>query len=96
MSRHSVTARHLRLMLDVVDEARHDASDEFPPPALLSGLGRLVSCDLVEFSEVDLPTRRGLGYQAVQYGGPYPEFGSTSTRTAWTWSAVTGTWRSPS
>ncbi|MGW7203738.1 helix-turn-helix domain-containing protein [Streptomyces sp. NPDC054837] len=74
MSRHSVTARHLRLMLDVVDEARHDVSDEFPPPSLLRGLGRLVSCDLAEFSEVDLPTRRGLGYQAVRYGGPYPEW----------------------
>ncbi|NNN33817.1 helix-turn-helix transcriptional regulator [Streptomyces sp. S3(2020)] len=74
MSRHSVTERHLRLMLDVVDEARHDDSGEFPPPSLLEGLGRLVPCDLAEFSEVDLPTRRGLGYQAVQYGGPYPEW----------------------
>ena len=64
MSRHTITERHLRMMLDVIDEARHDDSGGFPPPSLLDGLGRLVPCDLAEFSEVDLPTRRSLGFQA--------------------------------
>ncbi|MES5818223.1 helix-turn-helix transcriptional regulator [Streptomyces sp. RG80] len=73
MSRHTITERHLRMMLDVIDEARHDDSGGFPPPSLLDGLGRLVPCDLAEFSEVDLPTRRSLGFQAVEYGGHYPE-----------------------
>lgn len=73
MSRHSLSERHLRMMLDVIDEARHDDSDVFPPPSLLDGLGRLVPCDLAEFSEVDLPTHRSLGFQAVEYGGHYPE-----------------------
>lgn len=73
MSRHSLSERHLRMMLDVIDEARHDDSDVFPPPSLLDGLGRLVPCDLAEFSEVDLPTHRSLGFQAVEFGGHYPE-----------------------
>ncbi|MDN3025313.1 helix-turn-helix transcriptional regulator [Streptomyces sp. S.PB5] len=73
MSRHSVTERHLRMMLDAIDEARRDDSDVFPPPSLVAGLGRLIPCDLAEFDEVDIPTRRCLGHQEVQYGGPYPE-----------------------
>ncbi|MGY6025439.1 helix-turn-helix domain-containing protein [Streptomyces spinosirectus] len=73
MSRHSITERHMRAMLDVVDDARHADTDEVPPLILLEGLGRLVPCDLAEFSEVDIPTRRSLGGQAVEYGGHYQE-----------------------
>ncbi|MEV0093841.1 helix-turn-helix transcriptional regulator [Streptomyces sp. NPDC050738] len=73
MSRHSITESHLRAMLDVVAEARCDATREVPPLSLLRGLGRLIPCDLAEFSEVDLPTRQGLAGQAVEYGGSYPE-----------------------
>ena len=73
MSRHSITERHMRAMLDVVDDAQHAASGEVPPRVLLEGLGRLVPCDLAEFSEVDIPTRRVLAGQAVEYGGHYPE-----------------------
>ncbi|PSM38792.1 LuxR family transcriptional regulator [Streptomyces dioscori] len=73
MSRHSITESHLRAMLDVIDEARHDTTGEGPPLSLLQGLGRLVPCDLAEFCEVDLPTRRVLASQAVEYGGSYPE-----------------------
>ncbi|MCX5235141.1 helix-turn-helix transcriptional regulator [Streptomyces prunicolor] len=72
MSRHSITERHMRAMLDVIDEARHSTTDEVPPLSLLEGLGRLIPCDLAEFSEVDLPTRSPLGDQAVEYGGHYP------------------------
>ncbi|MFI6546397.1 LuxR C-terminal-related transcriptional regulator [Streptomyces prunicolor] len=72
MSRHSITERHMRAMLDVIDEARHSTTDEVPPLSLLEGLGRLVPCDLAEFCEVDLPTRSPLGDQAVEYGGHYP------------------------
>ncbi|MEV0174655.1 helix-turn-helix transcriptional regulator [Streptomyces sp. NPDC050803] len=73
MSRHSITDRHLRAMLDVLDEARHPDTDEAPPRSLLTGLGRLIPCDLAEFVEIDLPTRCVLGEQAVEYGGHYPE-----------------------
>lgn len=72
MSRHSITERHMRAMLDVIDEARHDKGDEVPPRSLLEGLGRLVPCDLAEFGEVDLPTRSFFGDQEVEYGGHYP------------------------
>lgn len=73
MSRHSITERHMRAMLDVVDEARHPTTGEIPPLPLLSGLGQLIPCDIAEFSEIDLPTRRVLASQAVEYGGHYPE-----------------------
>ncbi|EPD66651.1 helix-turn-helix transcriptional regulator [Streptomyces sp. HGB0020] len=73
MSRHTITERHMRAMLDVVDDARHADSREVPPLILLEGLGRLVPCDLAEFSELDIPTRRVLAGQAVEYGGHYPE-----------------------
>ncbi|MFE9442095.1 LuxR C-terminal-related transcriptional regulator [Streptomyces sp. NPDC006602] len=73
MSRHSITERHMRAMLDVIDEARHSDPGEVPPLTLLQGLGRLVPCDLAEFSEVDLPTRQVLASQAVEYGGHYAQ-----------------------
>ncbi|MFC8201670.1 LuxR C-terminal-related transcriptional regulator [Streptomyces sp. NPDC057298] len=73
MSRHSITESHMQAMLDVIDEARHDDTGEGPPLSLLRGLGRLIPCDLAEFSEVDLPTRQSLTSQAVEYGGSYPE-----------------------
>ncbi|AZP21418.1 LuxR family transcriptional regulator [Streptomyces aquilus] len=71
MNRHSITARDLQLMLDVMDEARRDDADEFPPRSLLSGLGRLIPCDLAGFDEVDIPTRRCLYLQEELYAGDY-------------------------
>ncbi|WP_329277897.1 helix-turn-helix domain-containing protein [Streptomyces sp. NBC_01451] len=54
---------HLRRMADVLAEAREDTSDDVPPRSLLFGLRRLVPCDTVSFSELDIPTRRSLNEQ---------------------------------
>nr|WSY55436.1 helix-turn-helix transcriptional regulator [Streptomyces sp. NBC_00886] len=53
---------HLRRMADVLAEARQDA-DGLPPKSLLFGLQRLVPCDVANFSELDIPTRRSLNEQ---------------------------------
>ncbi|WP_406127462.1 helix-turn-helix transcriptional regulator [Streptomyces sp. NBC_00989] len=53
---------HLRRMADVLAEARQDA-DGVPPRSLLFGLQRLVPCDVANFSELDIPTRRSLNDQ---------------------------------
>ncbi|MDN3021986.1 helix-turn-helix transcriptional regulator [Streptomyces sp. S.PB5] len=73
MSRHSVTARDLRAMFDVLDEARHDDGEDFPPRSLLRGLGRLIPCDIAGFDELDIPTRRYLYLEEALYGGDYEE-----------------------
>jgi len=54
---------HLRRMADVLAEAREDTSDDVPPRCLLFGLQRLVPCDAVSFSELDIPTRHRLNGQ---------------------------------
>ncbi|WP_327351367.1 helix-turn-helix transcriptional regulator [Streptomyces sp. NBC_01304] len=72
-SGHSITNRHLRAMLDVIDDARHDASGDVPPRVLLSGLRRLIPCDQAAFCELDIPTRRELTYQ--EEGNPFLESG---------------------
>jgi DNA-binding CsgD family transcriptional regulator len=58
---------HLRLMADVLDEARHDTLGGVPPVSLLGGLMRLVRCDHASFSELDLVTRRSLAEQETPY-----------------------------
>ncbi|MEU6259789.1 LuxR C-terminal-related transcriptional regulator [Streptomyces sp. NPDC047043] len=50
---------HLRRMAEVLDEARHDPSEDVPPMSLLYGLQRLVPCACVSFSELDIPARIG-------------------------------------
>ncbi|WP_406446012.1 helix-turn-helix transcriptional regulator [Streptomyces sp. NBC_01613] len=50
---------HLRRMADVLDEARQDPSPDVPPMSLLYGLQRLVPCECVSFSELDVPARVG-------------------------------------
>ncbi|MEU6372290.1 helix-turn-helix transcriptional regulator [Streptomyces sp. NPDC046909] len=82
MGRHSVTARDLRAMFDVLDEARHDDGDEFPPRSLLRGLGRLIPCDVAGFDECDIPTRRYLYAQEELYAGDY---GDPNTDAYWRW-----------
>jgi DNA-binding CsgD family transcriptional regulator len=52
--------RELRAMLDVVDEARHGDHPDQPMATLTHGLARLVPCEAVGFSELDIPTRRVL------------------------------------
>lgn len=83
MSRHSVTTRDLRTMFDVLDEARHDDGDEFPPRSLLRGLGRLIPCDVAGFDEVDIPTRRHLHLQEELYAGDYA--GGPNVEAYWRW-----------
>ncbi|NNN37031.1 LuxR family transcriptional regulator [Streptomyces sp. S3(2020)] len=82
MSRHSVTARDLRTMLDVLDEARHDDEGEFPPRSLLRGLGRLIPCDAAGFDETDIPTRRYVHLQEELYTGDY---GDPHVEAYWRW-----------
>ncbi|MEU5886912.1 helix-turn-helix transcriptional regulator [Streptomyces sp. NPDC047461] len=82
MSRHSITTRDLRTMFDVLDEARHDGGDEFPPRSLLSGLGRLIPCDAAGFDETDIPTRRYLHLQEELYAG---EYGDPPVEAYWRW-----------
>lgn len=82
MSRHSVTTRDLRTMLDVLDEARHDDGEEFPPRSLLRGLGRLIPCDAAGFDECDIPTRRHLYLQEELYAGDY---GDPNIEAYWRW-----------
>ncbi|WP_329281415.1 helix-turn-helix domain-containing protein [Streptomyces sp. NBC_01451] len=62
----------MRAMLDVIDEARREDSDDVPPQALLRGLHQLVPCDVAVFSELDLPTRRHLASQ--ESGTPYSNY----------------------
>jgi DNA-binding CsgD family transcriptional regulator len=55
----------LRAMLDVIDEARHGDRPDQPMATLTYGLARLVPCDEVVFSELDIPTRRCLTFHST-------------------------------
>jgi DNA-binding CsgD family transcriptional regulator len=62
---HTTAEAHLKLMADVLDEARNDPSGGVPPKSLLLGLQRLVPCDAASFCELDIPTRRALSSQEI-------------------------------
>jgi DNA-binding CsgD family transcriptional regulator len=55
--------RLLRRMLDVLDEARRDDTDEAPPRCIVRSLAELVPGLVCEFLEVDLINRRVLNGQ---------------------------------
>ena len=68
---------HLRRMADVLDEARHDPSQDVPPLSLLYGLQRLVPCECASFSELDVPARIGFNERDTAYDedqGPFEEY----------------------
>jgi DNA-binding CsgD family transcriptional regulator len=50
--------RLLRRMLDVLDEARRDDTDDVLPRSVIRGLARLVPGIRCDFGELDWPTRR--------------------------------------
>ncbi len=63
--------RELRAMLDVIDEARRGDPPAHPMATLTHGLARLVPCDEVVFSELDIPTRRCLRFHSTTpFDGP--------------------------
>jgi DNA-binding CsgD family transcriptional regulator len=75
--------RELRAMLDVVDEARHGDRPDQPMATLTHGLARLVPCDAVAFSELDIPTRRCLTFHStVPDDGPGDDHGADAY---WRW-----------
>jgi DNA-binding CsgD family transcriptional regulator len=74
---------HLRLMADVLEEARRDPSGGVPPKSLLPGLQRLVPCDAASFCELDIPTRRELNSQETN--PEYESDGPCSMDEYWRW-----------
>lgn len=72
---------HLRRMADLLDEARHDPSDDVPPRCLLFGLQQLVDADCASFSETDIPTRRSLNQQDTDPDDP----GGDAVDGYWRW-----------
>ncbi|MDH6216546.1 helix-turn-helix domain-containing protein [Streptomyces pseudovenezuelae] len=58
---------HLRRMADVLNEARQDLAEGVAPMSLLLGLQRLVPCECVGFSELDVPTRTGWNERCTPY-----------------------------
>jgi DNA-binding CsgD family transcriptional regulator len=57
------SARLLRRVVELIEEARRCDSDEIPPEVLLDGLASVVPGLKCDFSELDLPTRRYLNYK---------------------------------
>ncbi|EPD58855.1 helix-turn-helix domain-containing protein [Streptomyces sp. HGB0020] len=76
---------HLRRMADVLDEARHDPSDEVPPVSLLLGLQRLIPCDCACFSELDVPTRIHVNEQETPYDDWGDVGGDATLEGYWRW-----------
>jgi DNA-binding CsgD family transcriptional regulator len=70
-------------MLDVLDEARHGKYADEPMRSLVTSLGRLVPCDDLSFSEIDITKRKVL----VDFGAE-PAYDSDDNPTDspyWTW-----------
>lgn len=51
-------------MLDLIDQARHAPDLRQAMASVVQGLAGIVSCDVVAFSELDVPTRRVLAFEA--------------------------------
>ena len=80
MSTHELPPeRQLRAMMDVLDEARHN---DRPMATLTYSLARLVPCDAVSFSELDIPTRVCVAFHCND-GDDGPE--DVSDSPYWTW-----------